>query len=175
MNIYYITGSSEKTLDKFTHNFSEPPKLIWLEPRPTLINGKVGLKEVDLKNVVQGLQIPLKTFPWFEILDGVFIEEVRFYWKDSMLHLLVQEDELGYRYFGCSENKDFLNSLELSTVKSKEVDAQIRKNQVSKIFLRRDLERFKLDNTLEIDKVQVVSYWHENSLWAWRLLPEFSH
>jgi len=185
MKIYYITGNSKKTLDMFARDFSESPELVWLEPRPTLINGKIGLKEVGLKNAFQGLQqslekkvswfnirvqIPLKKAPWFEIPNGVFIEEARFYWQHSMLHLLAQESELGYRYFGCSENKSFLNRLGLNTAKSKEVDVHTGKNPVSKIFLRQDLERFNLEDTLKIDKVQVVSYWDEDSLWAWRLI-----
>jgi len=200
MKIYYITSNSEKTLDMFARDFSESPELVWLEPRPTLINGQIGLKEVGLKNAFQGLQQSLKKAPWFEIPKGVFIEEARFYWQHGMLHLLAQESELGYRYFGCSENKSFLNRLGLSTAKSKEVDVHTGKNPVSKIkgvlnrlklgkekskevdvhtgknpvskiFLRQDLERFNLEDTLKIDKVQVVSYWDEDSLWAWRLMP----
>ena len=184
----------------FARDFSESPELVWLEPRPTLINGQIGLKEVGLKNAFQGLQQSLKKAPWFEIPKGVFIEEARFYWQHGMLHLLAQESELGYRYFGCSENKSFLNRLGLSTAKSKEVDVHTGKNPVSKIkrflnrlelstakskevdvhtgknpiFLRRDLKRFKLGDTLKIgktDKVKVVSYWDEDSLWAWRLMP----
>ena len=171
MKIYYITSNSEKTLDMFARDFSESPELVWLEPRPTLINGQIGLKEVGLKNAFQGLQQSLKKAPWFEIPKGVFIEEARFYWQHGMLHLLAQESELGYRYFGCSENKSFLNRLGLSTAKSKEVDVHTGKNP---IFLRRDLKRFKLGDTLKIgktDKVKVVSYWDEDSLWAWRLMP----
>ena len=168
MNIYYITGHSEKTLDTFAHDFSAPPKLIWLEPRPTLINGKIGLKEVGLKNAFQGLRLPLERKPWFKKKDDIFIEEIRFYWQHSMLHLLA--DAEGYRYFGCSENKGFLNKLKLDEEKSKQVDVHTDKNQVSKIFLRRDLERFNLEDTLNIAQVQIKNYWYEDSLWAWRLI-----
>jgi hypothetical protein len=171
MNIYYITGYLKQTLYTFADNFSEAPKLIWLEPRPTLINGQIGLKEVGLKNAFQGLRLPLETKPWFEIPDGVFIEEARFCWQNSMLHLLAEEE--GYRYFACSENEGLLNDLKLGEEKSKQVDVHTGKNQVSKIFLRHDLKRFNLGDTLKIgeaDKVQVVSYWYEDSLWAWRLI-----
>lgn len=171
MNIYYINGETKENLVTLTQNWSEPPKLIWLEPRPTLINGQIGLKNVGLENAFQGLQIPSKSGHLFEVPEGIFIEEARFFWQKSMLHLLAQESNDGYRYFACSENKDFLKGLELTEVKSKEVDTEIGQNKLSKIFLRRDLERFNLEDRLNIDKVQVVNYWHENSLWAWRLLP----
>jgi len=167
--IYFMHGT--ETLEVLAKKLPKP-ELIWIEPRPTLINEQTDSKEVGLQDAFQGLQIPSETTSWFEISQDIVVEEARFYWQKSMLHLLAEESNAGYRYFGCSENETFLKDWGLGDVKSKEINSQI--GNISKIFLRRDLKRFKLGDTLKIggaDKVQVVSYWDQNSLWAWRLLP----
>lgn len=175
MNIYYIQGDSETPLATLANSLSEPPILIWLEPRPVLIEGQIGLTKAK---VFQGLQIPSKTAQWFEqcLPKGVIVEQARFYWQHSALHLLAKEQEHsvakeqepGCRYFAYGEDKSFLNHLKLGKVEQKDIVPR----QQNPIYLRHDLAYFGLENLgVNFEKLQVISYWDENSLWAWRLEP----
>jgi hypothetical protein len=188
MNIYYITGHSDKTLDTLAHDLSKPPELVWLEPRPNLIDGQVGFSEA-----FQGLYRPPTNIQWFKeivaqitfkrkiqspisfknwseqcVPNNIQIEEARFYWQHSVLHLLAKDAEPGYRYFACGENKAFLKGLNLGQVSEKEIIFDEQKS----IYLRQDLARFKLDTTgVNLNKLKMICYWDQNSLWAWRLMP----